>query len=155
MAESMLVFAPNANSYRRFEPDGYAPMMTTWGYNNRSVALRVPAGQGKARRIEHRNAGADANPHLVAAVVLAGIHHGLTQRLDPGPPIEGNANEQATPDLPIHWLDALRAFDNAAILPGYLGADYCHVYSACKWQEFTAFQARISPADYELYVRPL
>ncbi len=155
MAESMLVFAPNANSYRRFESDGYAPMMTTWGYNNRSVALRVPAGQGKARRIEHRNAGADANPHLVAAVVLAGIHHGLTQRLDPGPPIEGNANEQATPDLPIHWLDALRAFDNAAILPGYLGADYCHVYSACKWQEFTAFQARITPADYELYMRPL
>ncbi len=155
MAESMLIFAPNANSYRRFEPDGYAPMMTTWGYNNRSVALRVPAGEGKARRIEHRNAGADANPHLVAAAVLAGIHHGLTHRLDPGAPMEGNANEQATPNLPIHWLDALRAFDNAAVLPNYLGADYCHVYSACKWQEFTAFKARITPADYELYMRAL
>lgn len=155
MAESMLVFAPNANSYRRFEPDGNAPMMTTWGYDNRSVALRVPVGRGNARRIEHRNAGADANPHLVAAVVLAGIHHGLTRRLDPGPPIEGNANQQATINLPIHWLDALRAFDNAAILPDYLGADYCHVYSACKWQEFTAFQARITPADYELYMRAL
>jgi glutamine synthetase len=155
MAESMLIFAPNANSYRRFEPHGYAPMMTTWGYNNRSVALRVPAGEGKARRIEHRNAGADANPHLVAAVVLAGIHHGLTNRLDPGAPMEGNANEQATPNLPIHWLDALRAFDNAKVLPTYLAADYCHVYSACKWQEFTAFQARITPADYELYMRAL
>ena len=87
--------------------------------------------------------------------MLAGIHHGLTQRLDPGLPIEGNAHEQATPNLPIHWLDALRAFDNARILPDYLGADYCHVYSACKWQEFTAFQARITPADYELYMRAL
>ncbi|TIT44154.1 MAG: glutamine synthetase, partial [Mesorhizobium sp.] len=71
MAESMLVFAPHANSWRRFVSQSYAPVAPTWGVNNRSVALRVPAGDAKNRRIEHRPSGVDANPYLVAATVLA------------------------------------------------------------------------------------
>ena len=82
MAEAMLVFAPNANSYRRLRPLSYAPTAPTWGYNNRTVALRIPTGPPSARRIEHRLAGADANPYLVLAAVLAGIHHGLSAGLD-------------------------------------------------------------------------
>ncbi|TIP77291.1 MAG: glutamine synthetase, partial [Mesorhizobium sp.] len=64
MAESMLVFAPHANSWRRFVSQSYAPVAPTWGVNNRSVALRVPAGDAKNRRIEHRPSGVDANPYL-------------------------------------------------------------------------------------------
>src|SRR5690606_31980154 len=64
MAESMLVFAPHANSWRRFVSQSYAPVAPTWGVNNRSVALRVPAGEARARRIEHRPSGVDANPYL-------------------------------------------------------------------------------------------
>jgi glutamine synthetase len=71
MAESMLLFVPNANSFRRLRPWSYAPTAPTWGYNNRTVALRVPLGPPAARRIEHRTAGADANPYLVLAAVLA------------------------------------------------------------------------------------
>ena len=59
MAESMLVFAPHANSWRRFASQSYAPVSPTWGVNNRSVALRIPAGDIKARRIEHRPAGVE------------------------------------------------------------------------------------------------
>ena len=100
MAESMLLCAPNANSYRRLRPLSYAPLAATWGHDNRTVALRVPSGPEAARRIEHRLAGADASPYLVLAAVLAGIHHGLRKRLEPGPPTRGNAYAGAEPDLP-------------------------------------------------------
>lgn len=155
MAESMAIFAPNANSYRRLRPEAYAPMTEHWALDNRTVSLRIPPGSGLARRIEHRTAGADANPYLVAAAVLAGIHHGLVHRLEPSPPITGNSYDQYAPTLPGHWLDALRAFDAAALLPGYLGAEYCRVYSLCKWHEFNAFNARVTETEYDWYLRSL
>ena len=71
MAESMAVFAPNANSYRRFVSESYAPVAPIWGINNRSVSLRVPAGPPASRHVEHRIAGADANLYLAVATVLA------------------------------------------------------------------------------------
>jgi glutamine synthetase len=155
MAEAMAIFAPNANSYRRYRPGTYAPLAPTWGYDNRTVALRVPAARGAASRIEHRTAGADANPYLAAAAVLAGIHHGLARGLDPGPPTTGNAYEQHAASLPSHWLDALRAFDRAGVLAEYLGADYCRVYLACKWRELEMFNARVTPTEYDWYLRAL
>ena len=57
--------------------------------------------------------------------------------------------------LPGHWIDAVRAHDAATVLPGYLGEAYWRAYSACKWQEIAAFNARITPAEYELYLRAL
>ena len=86
MAESMLIFAPNANSYRRFRRNSYAPVSASWGINNRTVSLRIPAGAPETCHIEHRPAGADANPYLVMAAILAGMHHGITEKLDPGAP---------------------------------------------------------------------
>ena len=73
----------------------YAPVAATWGVNNRSVSLRVPAGPPASRHVEHRVAGADANPYLVAALVLGGMLHGIERELDPGPPVEGNGYAQA------------------------------------------------------------
>ena len=80
MPESMALFAPSINSYRRFEPDMFAPVNRRWGVNNRSAGLRVPVGPNDARRIEHRVAGADANPYLVLAAVLAGANHQRSSR---------------------------------------------------------------------------
>ena len=117
MAESMLVFAPNANSYRRLRPLTYAPTAPTWGWNNRTVALRIPPGGAAARRIEHRVAGSDANPYLVLAAVLAGVLHGLEQRLEPGPPVVGNAYAQSPVTLPLTWEAALAAFRDGERLP--------------------------------------
>ena len=79
LADGMAIFAPNANSYRRFRANSYAPVAPTWGVNNRTVSLRVPAGPPGGRHIEHRVAGADANPYLALAALLAGVHHGLTR----------------------------------------------------------------------------
>ena len=63
MPASMALFAPSLNSYRRFQPDMFAPVNRRWGVNNRSAGLRIPMSPGDARRIEHRVAGADANPY--------------------------------------------------------------------------------------------
>ncbi|OBS08841.1 glutamine synthetase family protein [Acidihalobacter prosperus] len=152
MPESMALCAPNANSFRRFREDTFVPLSPAWAYNNRTTALRIPAGPDHARRLEHRVAGADANPYLLTAMVLAGIHHGLTHRCDPGAPIEGNAYAQLAPALPITWLDALRALDAAAILPGYLGSDFLRVYLANKHTERAKFRHHISSLEYAWYL---
>ncbi|MEE8528224.1 MAG: glutamine synthetase family protein [Gammaproteobacteria bacterium] len=153
MPEAMLLFAPNANSYRRFVKDMYVPLSRTWGVNNRSVALRIPTGKKEALRIEHRVAGADSNPYLLTAVVLAGIHYGLTHKLDPPEMIEGNAYEQSATELPVTWEQSLQAFEHASILPDYLGKKFCKVYLATKRAEYDKFCATITPLEYEWYLR--
>ena len=153
MGESMAILAPNANSYRRFQTGSYAPTAAAWAYNNRTTALRIPSGNGMARRIEHRVAGADANIYLVVAAVLAGAHYGLTQRIDPGPPITGNAYEKVDSTLPTTWHDALRAFDEAEVLPDFLGPEFCRVYSTCRWAERRNFHSVVSNLEYEWYLR--
>src|SRR3546814_14689342 len=84
LADSMAIFAPNANSFRRFKANSYAPVAPTWGVNNRTVSFRIPAGPPPSRHVEHRACGADANPYLAVAAVLAGIHHGIANKSDPG-----------------------------------------------------------------------
>ena len=71
MGESMLVFAPHANSWRRLVLGSYAPVRPNWGLDNRSVAFRIPSSSNKNRRIEHRVSGVDANPYLVALTCLS------------------------------------------------------------------------------------
>ncbi|HEV7631985.1 MAG TPA: glutamine synthetase family protein, partial [Steroidobacteraceae bacterium] len=76
MADGMAVFAPHANSWRRFRPDAYVPVTADWSINNRGTALRVPLSDAANRRLEHRVAGADANIYLVVAWILAGVGGG-------------------------------------------------------------------------------
>ena len=152
MAEAMLLFAPNANSFRRLRPLSYAPTAPTWGHNNRTVALRVPAGAPAARRIEHRVAGADANPYLVLAAVLAGIHHGLTHELEPGAPIEGNAYAQVGPSLPLSWEGAIAVFAEASVLNDYLGDAFCRLYRVCRAAERDRFADVVTPTEYAWYL---
>jgi glutamine synthetase len=152
MAESMLVFAPNANSYRRLRPLTYAPTAPTWGWNNRTVALRIPPGSAGARRIEHRVAGSDANPYLVLAAVLAGVLHGLEQRGEPADPVVGNAYAQAEASLPLTWEEAITAFRAGETLKTYFGERFCRLFAACREAERNRFHARVTPTEYEWYL---
>jgi glutamine synthetase len=152
MAEAMLLFAPNANSYRRLRPLSYAPTAPTWGHNKRTVALRVPSGSAAARRIEHRVAGADANPYLVLAAVLAGIHHGLCLRLDPGAPVTGNAYAEVPPSLPLSWERAIAAMAAAAVLPDYFGDEFWRLYRVVRAAERERFDDLITPTEYAWYL---
>jgi len=154
MAESMLVFAPHANSWRRFVSQSYAPVAPTWGVNNRSVALRVPAGEVKARRIEHRPSGVDANPYLVAATVLAGIAKGLDEKLDPGPETTGNGYANSAPDgkMPADWRSAIEAAKASAFLQDALGMDLHRTFTAIKYAEYLRVARTVSELDYHLYL---
>jgi glutamine synthetase len=152
MGESMLIFAPNANSYRRLQPLSYAPTAPTWGVNNRTVALRVPAGPIAAKRIEHRAAGADANPYLATAAMIAGILYGFEHEGDPGPPMTGNAYAKARRTVPTNWAEALLAFETGGKLDPYLGERFKKLYAACRRAEFDRFEARLTPLDFEWYL---
>lgn len=154
MPEAMAFHAPNINSYRRFKPGLFVPMSRTWGYNNRSVAVRVPGGTMQDRRLEFRVPGADANPHLSLAALLAGLHHGISAKLAAPPPSAGNACESADEGLPLRLHDALRALSEAAILPDYIGAEYCAVYAACKGLEYDALLDELSAREISWYLRP-
>ena len=154
MGESMLVFAPHANSWRRFASQSYAPVSPTWGVNNRSVALRIPAGDIKARRIEHRPAGVDANPYLVAATVLAGVRHGMANNIDPGPETTGNgyADGQDAPAIPVDWRSAIEAAKASGFLKDALGTDMHRTFTAIKAAEYARVARTISEVDFDLYL---
>ena len=151
MPDGMAVFAPNANSYRRFRPESYVPMHATWGHNNRGVAVRVPPSGATDRRLEHRVAGADVNPYLLTAIVLAGMHHGLACGRDPGPPLAGNAyhvSAEATP-LPVHWPVALERFRRSTVLREYLGSRFVDLYAGVKAAELADFSSHVSPLEFD------
>jgi glutamine synthetase len=152
-AEAMAICAPNANSYRRYQEGSYAPTSTAWAYNNRTTGIRIPAGGGAARRIEHRFAGADANVYLVAAAFLAGAHHGIVKELRADDPVDGNAYAKPGAPLPVTWQDALRAFDAATVLPDYLGAEFCRIYALGRRVERRKFRSVVTPLEYEWYLR--
>ncbi|QYK40807.1 MAG: glutamine synthetase [Paracoccaceae bacterium] len=154
MGESMLVYAPHANSWRRFAAQSYAPVSPTWGVNNRSVALRIPAGDIRARRIEHRPAGVDANPYLVAATVLAGIRKGLADRIDPGPETTGNGYDTPAdaPPIPRDWRAAIEAAQGSEFLRSALGDDMHRTFCAIKAAEYARVARTIADVDYDLYL---
>ncbi|KRW59035.1 glutamine synthetase family protein [Pseudomonas sp. TTU2014-080ASC] len=152
LSASMAFLCPNVNSYRRFGAQFYVPNAPSWALDNRTVAVRVPTGSPDSIRIEHRVAGADANPYLMLASILAGIHHGLTNKIDPGEPIEGNSYEQLEPSLPNNLRDALRELDDSEVLNKYISPKYIDIFVACKEAELQEFETTISDLEYNWYL---
>lgn len=152
LLDSLLMFCPNANSYRRFQSNSYAPLAATWGVDNRTVSLRVPGGPAASRHIEHRICGADANPYLAAAAILAGIHRGIRERRDPGAPVEGNGYAQTAHLLPTDWLTTLRALENSTWARDAFGEAFLGVYLAVKHAEYRQFMGEVGEQDWRWYL---
>ena len=150
--DALAIFCPNANSYRRFQANSYAPLAKSWGVNNRTVSFRVPGGPAKSRHVEHRICGADANPYRAAAAILAGIHHGIRNQIDPGEEIIGNGYEQARETLPTDWLTALRNLEQSAWAKEALGEDFLKIFLAIKWEEFRQFVGEVGEQDWRWYL---
>ena len=153
MADAMAIFAPNANSYRRLRPEMYAPVEPNWGANHRNVAIRIPVSDEKNLRFEHRCSGADANPYLVTAAILAGVHHGLKTRSDPGRMVKEGEVVSLKLKLPNRWGSAIDKFSRSKVLPDYLGEDYCKLYVLNRRCESRRFHNVISNTDYDWYMR--
>ena len=153
MPDATAIFAPNANSYRRLRPENFAPVEPNWGVNHRSVAIRIPQSDAKNLRFEHRVAGADANPYLVTAAILAGVHYGLKNKCDPGKMVVEGAELSLRTGIPVRWEAAIDKFSRSKILSEYLGADYCKVFAKNRRLESRAFHNVVSPLDFDWYLR--
>jgi len=153
MAESTAIFAPNANSYRRLRPEMFAPVEPNWGTNHRNVSIRIPVSDEKNLRFEHRASGADANPYLVTAAILAGVHYGIRNRCDPGRMVAEGEVIELKRRIPNRWDAAIDKFSRSKILPQYLGAEYCKSYAAIKRDESRRFHNIVSYADFDWYMR--
>ncbi len=150
MADVMLLLAPHLNSYRRFQRGSHAPLAPTWGYENRTVSVRVPTDSLDAMRIEHRVAGADASCHLAVAAILSGILHGIENTLSAPAPVEGNAYDQFPPSLPRYWSDALTIFSQSDFIERYLGAEMRRAIGIIKQQEMDEFDRQVTALEYSI-----
>lgn len=153
MGESMAVFAPHQNSYRRLRPSEHAPTYASWGFDNRSAAVRVITTSKPATRIEHRVAGSDTNPYLVLAMILSAALDGIEQKLQPGAAVTGDAHAVNHEPLPTNWDYAIQRFAKSSFASAALGQEYRALYRACKQQETSEFSLRVTDVEYDAYIR--
>jgi len=138
---STLFFAPYANSFERFVTGAHAPTSATWGYENRTVAVRIPGGPRVATRIEHRVAGGDANPYLMFAAIFGAALEGIEVSAKPPTPITGNAYTQRSvmPGLLTNLTAAINGLNNP-LLTKFMPAMILENLAATKIQECGLFE---------------
>ena len=148
LPELMLMYAPNVNSYKRFVAGSWAPTTVTWGFENRTVALRVIAGSPGATRIENRVAGADVNAYLGFAATLAGGLHGIERKLEPPAPLTGDAYRATdAPRLPRTLDEAVERFAASSVARDFFGDAFVDHYAAMRRWEVE--QHRRAVTDWE------
>jgi glutamine synthetase len=146
LSELTLLFAPNVNSYKRFASASFAPTAVAWGRDNRTCALRV-VGHGPSKRMECRVPGADVNPYLALSALIAGGLHGIDQRLELEPPLEGNAYTADRPRVPSNLRAARDAFAHSAVAREAFGDEVVAHYLNAADVELAAFDATVT--DWE------
>lgn len=152
MQESALIFAPHFNSFRRLRPNTHAPTTVAWGYENRTAAIRIPGGNNKARRIEHRVAGADANPYLVLTAVLGAALEGIESKMKAPEPSSGNVYEVDMPQLPVDWAAAIDAFDQGPMVSKIFDSSFKQLIVQAKRQELERFLETVTDLEYNTYL---
>ena len=152
MPAAMSFWAPSINSYRRYQGGtSCAPVSLTWGNENRSVAFRIPLAKQSAWRVENRVPGADANPYLAMAVTLAGMLHGIDNKIDPGKATT-TAVEGRDENLPLNMSDALAATAANDALKKIMGENFIELYCHHRAAESLAFDNYISAREYDWYL---
>jgi len=150
-----LLLNPTVNSYKRLVPGWFAPVNVSWGVENRSTAVRaIRSSRPELCRIECRRPGADANPYLALAVLVASAADGIRRTADPPAPVEGDAYERADlPELPGSLEAALRAFEDDTILRQALGERFSEYYVTSRAWELKAWRDTVTDWERERYER--
>jgi glutamine synthetase len=144
----MCIMAPYVNSYRRLIRNTSAPINVRWGFDNRTVGLRVPLSDAENRRVENRVPSSDANPYLAIAASLACGYLGLINKLEPDRPSEG-ATRDPVFALPRSILDAVRLLESTPELVEIFGETFVRTYRAIKETEYETFMGVISAWERE------
>ncbi|MEV0001935.1 glutamine synthetase family protein [Micromonospora sp. NPDC050980] len=148
MREFSLLFAPNVNSYKRYQPGSFAPTALRWGTDNRTCALRL-VGHGQGMRVENRVPGADVNPYLAIAALVAGAVHGIEHELELPEECTGNAyDDPAAERVPGTLRDALDLWRASEVAPEAFGDEVVAHYANHARVELAAFDAAVT--DWEL-----
>ena len=150
-----LLLNPTINSYKRLVPGWFAPVNVSWGLENRSCAVRAIRGEDPGRwRIECRRPGADANPYLALAALVASAADGIARGATPPAPVLGDASERKDlPALPGSLESAVTAFDADPEFRGLLGEAFCDYYRSSRVWELDAWRAAVSDWERERYER--
>lgn len=148
LPELTLLLAPNINSYKRFVEGSWAPTAVSWGFDNRSCALRV-LGSGKSLRFEHRLPGADVNPHIATAAIIAAGLKGVDEGLTLPDPVQGSAYEGSGGHVPTNIRDALRLFRESEVAADAFGHDVVQHYARAAEHEIEEFDRAVT--DWEKY----
>ncbi len=151
MRAATLIFAPNGNSYARFVEGSHAPTGLAWGYENRTTAIRIPAGDPAARRIEHRVAGGDVNPYLMLAAILGGALIGIEDAMQAPEPLSGNAYKATLDHLPTTWADALALFESDDHMKRIFDPRLVENFTMTKSQELMYFEELDRDGQLDLY----
>jgi glutamine synthetase len=150
MRELSLFYAPNINSYKRYQPGSFAPTAVRWGTDNRTCALRLVGHGGHTLRVENRVPGADVNPYLAIAALVAGALHGIENELELEEAYGGNAYEDAeAPRVPASLRDALGLWETSAVARAAFGDEVVAHYANNARVELAAFDAAVT--DWELH----
>lgn len=152
MADSALIFAPHHNSYDRLVPEAHAPTGICWAYENRTAAVRVPSGDHRARRIEHRVAGGDVNPYLMLAVILGAAMNGIEDAIEPAAPISGNAYALDLPRIPATWVGAMDAFEESEHIRRIFAPELIRNFLLTKRQEAHYMEELTETERVEIYL---
>jgi glutamine synthetase len=148
MREFSLLFAPNINSYKRYQPGSFAPTALRWGVDNRTCALRM-AGHGQGMRVENRVPGGDVNPYLAIAAFVAGALHGIENDLELEDEFHGNAYQDNTaPRVPATLREAYDLWRTSAVATDAFGTETLEHYANMARVELAAFDAAVT--DWEL-----
>jgi glutamine synthetase len=147
MKDFTVLFNPSVNAFRRLQPGTFTPATASWGVDNRTAAIRAITGSANGTRLEHRRAGADVNPYLAIAAMLAGGLHGLAGNLEAPAPAAGDAcADSRFPALPSTLADAIGALRDSRLAAALLGSEFVSHYLLSRevelglWREWEAEQ---------------
>lgn len=153
MAETALAGSATPNGFRRRRPYSFCPINTTWGFDNRTVGIRIIQGSDGAVRCEKRDASADCNPYLLLACDIAAGLDGIEQGLEPSPPTMGNGYEVEDAEaIPTNLPDAITAARHSAFMKDVLGADMHEIYIQQSEREVAFLDNQVTPVEINRYL---
>jgi glutamine synthetase len=152
MPELSALYWPTINAYKRSVENTWAPTTATWGFENRTTAIRIIPGGSKATRIEYRQPGADVNPYLGMAANLAAGLWGIANQVEPPEPVRGNGYaDRHAPPLPRNLRDAVRLLDRSKVARSILGDAFVDHYVATREWEVRQYERAVTTWELERY----